>query len=156
MNVAIVDDSIIDRQFLYDNIERYCHQHKVHMQINTFEDGLDFMHTLHSGVYNLVLLDIYMVQSNGLQIAEEIRKRDDKCQIIFITSSEEYAIRAFRLRALDYLLKPYIYEQLEEALNRCETALTRFTHYIELKEGRHYTRILISDILYTDYHNHYI
>lgn len=156
MNIALVDDSSIDRQFLYDKIERYCHEHKVHMQIKTFDNGASFLSNLRSNKYDLVFLDIYMGELSGLHIAENIRTFDTNCQIVFTTASKEHAVNAFRLHALDYLLKPYTYEQLEEAMNRCQNALSRFTYYIELKEGRHYTRIFVSDIIYTDYYNHYI
>lgn len=156
MNVAVVDDSLFDRQYLQDNIERYCSEHKVHMQIKTYDNGHGFLNSFSVHTYDLVFLDIFMDETSGIHIAEKIRQIDDRCQIIFTTSSQEHAIKAFRLHALDYLLKPYTYEQLEESLFRCQTAMKRFSHYIELKEGRHYTRVLISDIIYTDYYNHYI
>lgn len=156
MNVAIVDDSIMDRQYLQKNIEHFCRQHKVHIQIKSFDSGKDFYHILAAQTFDLVFLDIYLDNTNGMQIAEGIRQKDDKCQIIFTTSSQEHAVKAFRLRALDYLVKPYTYDQLEDAMLRWQKAMKRFTHYIELKEGRHYTRVLTSDIVYTDYYNHYI
>ena len=156
MNVAIVDDSLLDRQYLQKNIERYCFEHKVHMQMNTYDNGTGFLKSFAAGTYDLVFLDIFMDETSGIHIAEKIRQEDGSCLIIFTTSSQEHAVKAFRLHALDYLLKPFTYEQLEESLSRCQKALKRFSHYIELKEGRHYTRILITDIIYTDYYNHYI
>lgn len=156
MNIAIVDDSLTDRQYLHNSIERYCFEHKIHMQITSCDNGSEFLNSFSADTYELVFLDIFMDETNGIHIAEKIREIDEKCQIIFTTSSQEHAIKAFRLHALDYLLKPYTYEQLEESLARCQKAVKRFSHYIELKEGRHYTRILISDIIYTDYYNHYI
>lgn len=156
MNIALVDDSSVDRQFLFDSIERYCREHKVHVHIKSFENGKVFLGTMPEKLYDLIFLDIYMGDHNGINIAEAIRKMDSRCQIIFTTNSREHAIKAFRLRALDYLLKPYTYEELKESMDRCQSILSRFDHYIELKEGRHYTRVLISDIIYTDYYNHYI
>ncbi len=156
MNIAFVDDSLVDRQYLQKNVERYCFEHKVHMQMNTYDNGTGFLKGFAAGTYDLVLLDIFMDETSGIHIAEKVRQIDDKCLIIFTTSSQEHAVIAFRLHALDYLLKPFTYGQLEESLSRCQKAPKRFSHYIELKEGRHYTRILITDIIYTDYYNHYI
>ena len=65
-------------------------------------------------------------------------------------------MKAFKVRALDYPVKPYTYEELENALNHFEEVYDRFLHYIELKEGRQFTKILIKDVMYVDYHNHYI
>ena len=93
---------------------------------------------------------------NGIQLACEVIKKDPKCQIIFITTSEEHAVAAYRVHALDYLVKPYQYMDLEDALEHYEQIASRFARYIELKEGRYRTRVMLSDIMYTDYSNHYI
>lgn len=156
MQVAIVDDSAADIEYLYDNICRYCREHKVHIQIERYDNEQEFLSGLKEKAYDLVILDIYMNRINGDRIAEFVRDKYPKCQIIFITASRDYAVKAFKVRALDYLVKPYKYEELESALDRFEEVYDKFIHYIELKEGRQYTRIVITDIMYVDYHNHYI
>lgn len=70
--------------------------------------------------YDLVFLDIYMEHTTGIQIAGKIREYDPKCQIIFITTSEGHAVHAYRLHALDYLVKPYSYTDLKDALDHFE------------------------------------
>ena len=156
MTTALVDDSSRDIELLYNDLSRYCDEHKVHMSIEKFTDEGSFLKSLQHTAYHLVFLDIYMGDTTGIQIAGKIRKADPKCQIIFITTSMEHAVRAYRVHALDYLVKPYSYADLEDALSRFEQVAFRFAHYIELKEGRYRTRILVSDIIYTDYSNHYI
>ena len=156
MTIAIVDDSSKDISLLYEYICRYCNEHKVHAQVKEFTSEGVFLRSLKTEKYSLVFLDIFMQGLNGIQIAKEIKKLNSKCQIIFSTTSRDYAVKAFRLHALDYLVKPYTYSQLEDALNRFEAAAAKFAHYIELKEGRYQTRVLITDIMYVDYHNHYI
>ncbi len=156
MRVAIVDDSLSDVQYLYENMQKYCREHHVHMFIEQFLDESAFLNSLKEHPYDLVILDIYMKQINGDKVAGVIRKYYPNCQIIFTTASKDHAVQAFRLRALDYLVKPYSYKELEASLNHFEKIFQNFVHYIELKESRQFTRILISDIVYTDYHNHYI
>lgn len=156
MQIAIVDDSLADIKYLYDNIHRYCQKHKVHMIVEQFNDESEFIASISTKSYDLVILDIYMKETTGDEIADLLRRNYPNCQIIFTTASREHAIRAFRLGALDYLVKPFTYEDLEEALNRFGKVYHNFVHYIELKEARQYTRILVDDIVYVDYHNHYI
>ena len=156
MHAAIIDDSATDIRFLFDNICRYCEEHKVHMQVDCFDNEQKFLTVLKEKKYDLVILDIYMKRINGDQLAQVIREKYPKCQIIFTTASQEHAVKAFKIRAPDYLVKPYSYEELENSLNRFEEVYKSFLHYIEVKEGRQYTKILITDILYVDYHNHYI
>lgn len=156
MTIALLDDSLSDMNILYQHILRYCKEHNVHMFVKKFTIEAAFLNSLHTTTYSLVFLDIYMEHMNGIQIAKKIQEADAKCQIIFTTTSTEHAVKAFRLHALDYLVKPYAYPDLADALTRFGKIALKFAHYIELKEGRHYTRVLISDIMYTDYHNHYI
>lgn len=156
MTIALIDDSANDIEFLFNYICRYCQERKIHAHIEKFTNEIAFLREAKHTSYDLVFLDIYMQQASGIQIAVKLREAHPKCQIIFTTASKEYAINAFRLHALDYLVKPYTYEMLSDAISRYEQIASKFAHYIELKEGRHYTRVLISDIIYTDYHNHYI
>lgn len=156
MTIALIDDCSQDLILLSEYVYRYCREHKIHVSIKQFSHEKDFEGTLGTEHYDLVFLDIFMPNSNGMLIAKKLKRCDPKCQIIFSTSSKEHAIKAFRLHALDYLLKPYTYAQLEDALSRFENTVKKFAHYIELKEGYYITRILITDIMYVDYHNHYI
>ncbi|MCI8321646.1 MAG: response regulator transcription factor [Dorea sp.] len=156
MTIALIDDSSEDISLLYEYICRYCSEHKIHTSIKTFTSDTAFLSAAKDERYDLVFLDIFLQDTTGIQIAKTVKKLNPKCQIIFSTYSKEHAVKAFRLHALDYLLKPYTYAQLEDALNCYENTAAKFSHYIELKEGRLMTRILITDIMYVDYHNHYI
>lgn len=156
MHIAIVDDCQSDIDALHDGVCQYCRQHKIHMKIHKFSNEALFLHSAKEVSYSLVFLDIYMQQTTGLVIAKKLRDLTPDCQIVFTTASKEHAVNAFRLQALDYLVKPINYSDLNETMTRYQNTVAKFCHYIELKEGRHFTRVLISDIIYTDYSNHYI
>lgn len=156
MNAAIVDDTVEDIELLSGYLSRYGQEHKVHMYVEKFTDAEAFLEAARVTAYQLAFLDIYMERMTGIQLAKRIQKKDPRCQIIFTTVSEEYATMAFRLHVLDYLVKPFGYEQLKDALDHYGASGARLAHYIELKEGRERTRVLVADIIYTDYSNHYI
>lgn len=156
MNAAIVDDSVEDIELLSGYLSRYGQEHKVHMYVEKFTDEEAFLEAAGGTAYQLVFLDMYMKRMTGIQVAEKLQKKDPRCQIIFTTVSQEHAPMAFRLHVLDYLVKPYGYAYLKDALDHYGTTVSRLAHYIELKEGRDRTRVPISDIIYTDYSNHYI
>lgn len=156
MTIALVDDSPVDLEILFTHTCRYCREHKIHIHIKKFTDEALFLKSARYTAYSLVFLDIYLKRSTGIQVAEKLREYQPRCQIIFATASKNHAVKAFRLRALDYLVKPYNYIQFSDAISRFDQTAAKFIHYIELKEGRRYTRIPVSDIIYTDYHNHYI
>jgi two-component system, LytTR family, response regulator len=67
---------------------------------------------------DVVFLDIEMPGKSGLQLVEEISRNEINYEIIFTTAYNEYALKAFRLSAIDYLLKPIDETQLQEAINK--------------------------------------
>lgn len=156
MNAAIVDDSVEDIELLCSYLSRYSQENKIHIYVEKFTDADTFLNAVCDTAYHLVFLDIYLECMTGIQVAKKIQIKDPRCQIIFTTVSGEHAPAAFRLHVLDYLVKPYGYIYLKDALDNYGSSVSRMAHYIELKEGRERTRVPISDIIYTDYSNHYI
>lgn len=67
---------------------------------------------------DIVFLDIQMPNSDGLEFAKEVKSFDLETKIVFVTAYEEYAIKALRQEAFDYLLKPVSRLELSEVLNR--------------------------------------
>ena len=70
---------------------------------------------------------------DGMMAAEEIRKKDTEVIIIFITNSPQYAIKAMRWIALDYVVKPVSYYAFSQRLSRAiERAARRARHYLQI------------------------
>ena len=69
--------------------------------------------------WDLILLDIMMDGKDGLQLAEALRSAGDETDLIFITSSPEYALAGYRAYPVSYLLKPLTREKLSPVLSRC-------------------------------------
>lgn len=82
----------------------------------------------------LVFLDIEMPGKSGLQLVDELSDDEIKFQIIFITAYSQYAIQAFRLSAVDYLIKPVKEKELLEALDkvRMQSALKRSSEQLKI------------------------
>lgn len=156
MNIVIVDDSESARQELINYATAYCKENQIHSQIESYENGSEFLTAFNTSKYDIIFLDIYMDGMNGIEIAEKIRKQNSQVLIIFSTTSRSHALDGFRVRASDYLVKPYSYENFKETLSFCNQKLLKHSYYIEVKEGRYYTKLLVDDIVYTDYYNHYI
>lgn len=65
-----------------------------------------------------VFLDINMSSKNGMDLAKEIKAFNENIEIIFITAYDEYAVKAFEIQALDYILKPFEEKRINIAINR--------------------------------------
>lgn len=156
LRIAIVDDNLPDAQLLYRFAQRYCRENRVEYELDTVSGGEAFFKRFYVGKYDVVLLDISMHGMDGMAVAEKIRETDDGVLIIFTTTSSSYAVKSYRVRAFDYLVKPFDYEQFCQTMQLCAETLSNKQYYIEIKEGRVIRKVRVDDIVYTDYSNHYI
>lgn len=67
---------------------------------------------------NAVFLDINMPVKSGIEVAQNVKEFNDSIDIIFVTAYEEYAVKAFEIYALDYVLKPFVDRRINITINR--------------------------------------
>ena len=94
------------------------------------------MITTDSREYDLLLLDVLMPGVSGMQAAREIRERNSRTEIVFLTSSPEYAVESYSVRAHYYLLKPVTEEKLFPILDRLMTDLKKTGDALHIKTQR--------------------
>lgn len=134
--ILIADDEPIERAVIGKAIRNYFDD-----EVEVFEavNGREAIEIFRRENCQIAVLDISMPGIDGLEAAEEIRKGDESCSIIFLTAYDEfdYAKRAIKVRALDYLLKPSTREELimvlEEAIHLAaqDTAERRLPHSLQ-------------------------
>lgn len=156
MRIAVVDDSPKDNKILEEYLKEYALEEHIQIQIDSFFNSQLFWEQYFPEKYDIIFLDIYMGEMDGMTVAKTIRERQDNSILIFSTTSEGHAVESYRVRAFYYLLKPYTYEQLYSVLQLCMEAISSHSRYIVVKEGRNQINILLDEIIYTDYSNHYI
>jgi two-component system response regulator AlgR len=81
-------------------------------------NGIEALGILEQGGVDLVLLDIRMPEMDGIELAQHMQNLDTPPAIVFTTAYEDYAIKAFELNAVDYLLKPIRSERLAAAISK--------------------------------------
>ena len=116
MRALIVDDERLARKELINLLSQHENVEVVGEAINV-EDAKEKISSLNP---NVVFLDIQMPEKTGFDLLEEL---DHVPNVIFTTAYDEYALKAFQVNALDYLLKPIEPERLTEALNRLQKKL---------------------------------
>ena len=121
--VLIADDEMIERTVLFRTLDKNL---KGQCEIFQAENGREALEIYEREHIQILILDIEMPGINGIEAAEQIRKKDKECSIIFLTAFDEfsYAKKAITVRALDYLLKPYDEQELmlvmDEAMRQGE------------------------------------
>jgi two-component system, LytTR family, response regulator len=85
--------------------------------LGTYNNADDAKQAIENMAPDLVFLDVEMPRKTGVDMLCEIKHID--FEIIFTTAYEQYALRAIKFNALDYLLKPFGIEELQEAISKC-------------------------------------
>ena len=116
MKALIIDDEPDNVRLLGLQLARHCPHVEIVGQFTDSTDGLRAILALRPG---LVFLDIEMPVMNGFQLLERVG--DITFHIVFVTAYDQYAVRAFRFSALDYLLKPIDTVDLIATVRRAET-----------------------------------
>lgn len=83
-----------------------------------FDDDEDLMAYAETKSLDVVFLDIEMPGKSGMQLAEELRSIDPELSVVFVTAYTQYAVEAFELSAVDYIVKPISKERLKKTLDR--------------------------------------
>lgn len=122
------------------------------------DNGVDALEQAHANVLDLALVDIRMPRMDGLQLALHLSRLPKPPAVVFVTAYDQYAIKAFDLSAIDYLLKPVRAERLKDALQKARGhALSQAALQALAPEGRRHLRssergrvmlIPVDDVLY--------
>ena len=118
ITAVIVDDEDLARRILCEYLADFPEVDVVAECANGFEA----VKTVSELKPQLLFLDIQMPKLSGFEVLELI---DHDLAVIFVTAYDEYALRAFEVHAVDYLLKPFSKERLAEALGRAKQRLSR-------------------------------
>ena len=117
MIIAVVDDTMQDRELLKGMLDQYFSGHQTVPEIQEFESGEAFLEAYEPGHYDIIFFDIYMGGITGMETASLVYERDKDCRLVFFSSSADYAVDSYRVRAAYYLMKPLSYEDLALALD---------------------------------------
>jgi DNA-binding LytR/AlgR family response regulator len=82
------------------------------------DDAVEALEKLRKNVYDVLLLDIHMPELSGLELVDELKKQERPLpSVVFVTAYQNHALAAFEKRAVDYVLKPFSEERINEALD---------------------------------------
>ena len=117
--VLLVDDEPLAREGL-KRLLGSCHDVRV---VGEAVDGKEAMDKIRELSPQIIFLDIRMPKMTGLEVANEVSRMEAPPVIIFATAYDEYAVKAFELSAVDYILKPYEKDRILKAMDRAKLTL---------------------------------
>lgn len=157
LKIAICDDDAKELNKTKEMCTSYKESHPEYdLRIVTFSSPLDLKQSiLQKEVFDIFLLDIFMPEMTGTELARFIRENNEGCQLIFLTTSLAHAVEAFSLHATHYLVKPYTREQFIDAMNKAiQTIEKQNKAQITLKTSTGIHKVSFADFLYSETDKH--
>ncbi len=162
MNILIIEDEINAYQYLHTIIKKIKPQVRCLAHLESVEEAINWLHQ--NEAPDLIFLDIQLSDGLSFEIFKHVKVQ---CPIIFTTAYDQYAIEAFKVNSIDYLLKPIHKDDLKRALDKFDqqqmtsnaglsTQLqsifgqmnTATKHRCLVKKGNHFEFINVSDIAF--------
>ncbi len=122
------------------------------VQMDCFSTSSRFLSAWVPHRYDLVLLDIYIDEKTGIQVARELRQSDPDTPLVFCTTSNDFASESYEVDASYYLIKPVTLPALHAMLRRLELHPTDSPRVL-LPDG---AQLVLEKVLYTQYFNHVV
>lgn len=153
LQLALCDDNINELSNMVQLINQYRAAKNLNCEYVVFPNGFELVSALVKGRrFDIYCLDIIMPGFTGIDVAKEIRGFDKTAPIIFFTSSPEFALESYSVKAINYVLKPISKEKLfftfDELLEQIKVEKGKDGIIVKSKEG--IQRILISNLVFAE------
>ena len=153
MRIGVCDDEKNIRELISNKIKKEY----PNSEIVFFKSGEELL--LESKDIDILLLDIQMPGRNGIEIARELRKKNKKTILIFVTAMEDYVFEAFDVNAFNYIVKPFNDNRFMDVLNKaineynssCEAE--QETSYVMVSNKGMHTKVKLDEIIYAEVFN---
>lgn len=149
MRIAVCDDEAVEIDTIKELICRLENDEK---HITCFRRGEELILSMEKNKYDLVFLDIYMEGISGIETAHAIKERYPDTEIVFTTISKDFAVEAFNIEALHYIIKPVSMAQMRMVLERYHKKRKEVI-YLKVQSGRDNINLRMDKICYLQSRN---
>lgn len=149
--IAICDDEIGTCSDLEKMILDFADRRALQIETEVFYSGETLYHSIEEQCpYDLVFLDIQLLEMDGVQVGRQIREhlKNDKISIVYISSKETYAMSLFKVRPLDFLIKPLAKENVDAALEQFIRLSEANKNEFYYRIGKSVCRLYLDEIRY--------
>lgn len=153
MRIAVCDDSPEYLQNTVEMIKMWSKESNMDVDVFSFDNGDDLLRKCPESRFDLIFLDIIMPLFNGIDTAREIRQTDSEIKIVFLTSSTEFALDSYDVKASGYLLKPVEYDRIKETLDDYCKTKWREPKSIVVKTSVGFQKVYLHNIEYVEAQN---
>lgn len=153
LNIVSVEDDPSEFKQIKQGLTKYMSEQKRLFVLKNFADGNDLLKKYERNI-DLILMDIELKNSNGMETAEKVRAIDKNVIIIFVTKMAQFAVSGYQVQALDFLVKPYTYANFALRIDRALRAIDEKRTSLVMKSKEGIQVVKIKDIMYIDVYGH--
>lgn len=153
LNIAVCDDSSIDRDILTDLLYDYFDRKDLVCKVFQYSSGNELLKEKVAS-FDLIFLDLIMPDINGIELANKILEINKDAKFIFCSSSTEYVEDSYYLKALHYFIKPININKFNIILDKFIESHTSL-QTVEIKVGRMNETYFLSSILWIEPYGHH-
>lgn len=153
IRIAVCDDNAVSLRDAVSMIEKWSEQNGIQIELYSFDNGDALIAQNETLRMDIIFMDIIMPLLNGMDTAKEIRQQDTAVNIIFLSSSPDFALESYDVKARGYLLKPVSYDRINELLDDCSRSFDIEPKNLVLKTEFGYQKIYYRDIEYIEAQN---
>ena len=118
MKVAICEDQVVQINLLNNYIKKWAKEKDIEISIDNFTNAESFLFEWSDyAKYDIIFLDIKLSKMSGIELSNIIREKNKNIDIVFVTGFFKYALHGYKVRALQYLIKPIKVKDLYYCLN---------------------------------------
>ena len=156
IRIAVVDDEVSIRENLQGFIARMAQETGTEMTVSDYPSG-DALLENYAPFYDIIIFDIDMPGTNGMDAARKVREMDSRVVILFITNIAQYAINGYEVEAIDYIIKPIGYYDFAMKFQRAVRHAERSRgNQIVLNTVDGPKSLNTDDVLYVEVMAHYV
>ena len=157
LRIAICDDEQREIEIAKKNVQLYFASHpELNAEIYEYSSAMELLSQIEDqGSFDILLMDIFMPGIHGMEAAQQLRKNKNNCQIIFLTTSRDYAVEAFAVNAVHYIMKPYSVPDFFDAMDKAVgKAAENNKQYLSIFNRGHVYALDLKAVLYVESINH--
>ncbi|MDE6592368.1 MAG: LytTR family DNA-binding domain-containing protein [Oscillospiraceae bacterium] len=153
--ISVCDDNMGELEKICSMINDYTAKNNINADIKTFSSAVELLEYENMGLCSdIYILDIIMPDMNGIELGKAIRQKNPGAFIFFLTTSKDYALESYSVKAFSYLIKPVERGKFAAELADCFSRINKLPVQFVLKCSSGAFSVTAEDIIYIEYYNH--
>lgn len=153
--ISVCDDNGSELEKICSIISEYTASNNINAEVKAFSTGRELLEYEDGKTCSdIYILDIIMPDMDGIRLGKAIRQKNADAFIIFLTSSKDYALESYSVKAFSYLIKPAVRENVAAELEDCFSRINKPPERFVLKCSAGTVSVSADDIVYIEYYNH--